>query len=70
MFKQSRSLTRLILLLALIGVATTAYAQSKGDFTLTLRGKWRLGNAAEPVAASAFETGSFPLPANLVERKK
>ena len=40
------------------------------DFTLTLRGKWRLGNATELVDVSAVKKGSFLAPINLVERKK
>ncbi|MGH9767842.1 MAG: hypothetical protein ACREAB_10450 [Blastocatellia bacterium] len=40
------------------------------DFTLTLRGKWRVGNAAKLVDVSAVKKGGFPPPANPVEREK
>src|SRR4029434_5436454 len=40
------------------------------EFTLTLKGKWRLGDATKLVDVSAVKKGSFPAPANLVERKK
>jgi len=40
------------------------------DFTLTLRGKWRLGNAAKLVDVKAVKKGSFQAPTDLVERKK
>ena len=40
------------------------------DFTLTLKGKWRVGNETKLVELSAVRKGSFPLPANFVERKK
>jgi hypothetical protein len=40
------------------------------DFKLTLRVKFRLGNAANLIHVSEVKTGSFPVPANLIERKK
>jgi hypothetical protein len=39
------------------------------DFRLTLRGKFRLGNAANLIHVSEVKTGSFPAPANFIERK-
>jgi len=39
------------------------------DFKLTLRGKFRLGNAANLIEVSEVKTGSFPAPANLIEYK-
>ena len=39
------------------------------DFKLTLRGKFRLGNAANLINVSEVKTGSFPVPTNLKERK-
>jgi hypothetical protein len=39
------------------------------DFKLTLRGQFRLGNAANLIHVSEVKTGSFPAPANLTERK-
>ncbi len=40
------------------------------EFTLTLRGKWRAGDTSKLNDVSAVRKGSFPAPANLVERKK
>jgi len=39
------------------------------DFKLTLRGKFRPGNAANPIEVSEVKTGSFPVPANLIKPK-
>jgi hypothetical protein len=39
------------------------------NFKLTLRGKFRLGNASNLIEVSEVKTGSFPVPANLIERK-
>jgi hypothetical protein len=39
------------------------------DFKLTLRGKFRLGNAANLSQVSEVKIGNFPVPANLTERK-
>jgi hypothetical protein len=39
------------------------------DFKLTLKGKFRLGDAADLIERSAVKTGSFPAPANFIERK-
>jgi hypothetical protein len=40
------------------------------DFKLTLKGKFRLGDAADLIERAAVKTGSFPAPANFIERKK
>jgi hypothetical protein len=40
------------------------------EFTLTIRGKWRAGDASKTTDVNAVRKGSFPAPANLVERKK
>jgi hypothetical protein len=40
------------------------------EFTLTLKGKLRVGNGAKPVDVSGVKKGSFPLPANLSNREK
>ena len=39
------------------------------DFKLTLRGKFRHGNAANLIEVSGVKTGGFPVPANLIKRK-
>src|SRR5262245_14604351 len=39
------------------------------DFKLTLRGKFRHGNAANLIEVSEVKTGGFPVPANLIKRK-
>ncbi len=39
------------------------------DFKLTLKGKFRLGDAADLIESAAVKTGSFPPPANSTERK-
>ncbi|HKQ77128.1 MAG TPA: hypothetical protein VJ810_25755 [Blastocatellia bacterium] len=43
---------------------------SASEFTLTLRGKWRVGNEAKQVDVSAVKKGRFPGTASFVERKK
>jgi hypothetical protein len=40
------------------------------DFKLTLKGKCRPNNSAELVDVNEVKSGSFPLQANLLDRRK
>jgi hypothetical protein len=40
------------------------------EFKLTIRGKWRVGNAANLIEVSEVKTGSFHVPANVGNRKQ